>query len=271
MDSRSFCRVGGALLGVFALAIALPRLLADDGHGDRFGGATASHSFTASSGHGGQVVMTKEFHFEVAFHTDGVHVFAYDHEQKRISSKGMTGTVRVEFVDQARKAAQADLDYVVAREVPPPGDGEAPFDCLHASLDLSKLGEAEATATFELSGLPSRTESSAKFTQPFKMARIVEFVCEACSVVSILTGTCTKCSSPFVLKRSYFGCPMHPEVASDRDGDICWKCGGMKLVNTVEGAAGGDHGEHECECGDACKCEHCLGTTDDGCHCPPKK
>lgn len=222
MSAKNVWSVGAMFLAMLIWGSNVTIVLAQgdhEGH-DHHGKEEAGHSHEAAEAHGGCVTMTKEFHIEVAFHADGVNVFAYDDDQKPISTKGFTGKVSVEFKDKARKAAAGDLAYAK-------GATDKDQDSLHAKLDLAKLGDGECKATIHLSGLPGKAEKDLDIAQAFKLARVI------------------KAGKDGKAEKGYFGCSMHPEVASEKDGDTCWKCN-MKLAWMEDKEEGEEeHGEHE--------------------------
>ncbi|MBI3271203.1 MAG: hypothetical protein HYZ53_19525 [Planctomycetes bacterium] len=212
------------------------------GEGHEHGEEGAGHSHEAAEAHGGEATMTKEFHFEVAFHSDGVHVHLYDGKQAPISGKGVTGSVDVKFKDAKRALLHAELAWV---------EDAAAGGYLGARLELTKIDEGDAKATFKLKGLPGKAEKDVEFTQSFKMARSLGWACPTCKATSTKPGDCAKCGKDMVAQKSHYACSMHPEVVSDKEG-TCWKCN-MKLTRVEDkpeagggdGHADHDHGGHE--------------------------
>ncbi len=185
--------------------------------------------------HGGIARTTKEFKLEIAFHADGVGVYLYNKSGSPLAIESVKGTVRVEFKDPARQPLMAEFAVRTAET----NEGPSPVRIaskgpLWASLDLSRIAEGEATARIKLSNLPGTEEKELALELPFRMARIVAFVCEKDGTSAAEPGLCGKCGRPLQLVLSYYGCKKHPEVASDELGQICWKCGEAKLEIMIE-------------------------------------
>lgn len=170
--------------------------------------------------HRGLVAATRQFRFEIAFLHDRAEVYAYDADRKRISVKGIHGTVRVEIPDRVRAPLQADLAYLKNRT----------GDWLQAELNLSKIADDEAKVAIHLTGLPGKTEHEVDLTPPFRIVRFVRYECRICTSVVDGPGQCPKCGGQLARRRMYWGCTVHPEVASDRKTERCWKCGDRPLI-----------------------------------------
>lgn len=176
-------------------------------------------SIDRTQAHGGVATPAQEFLFEVGWHTDRVEVYVYDKEQRRVPLKEGRGRVQVQFADRSRVPIRGDLAYAAGADA----------EHLEADLDLARIAEGEAEGTFRLTHLPGREEREVEFSQPFRIARIVHWVCGRCNEIADQPGACPKCKAELVRQRTYYGCPVHPGVASDRKSDTCWKCGGKKL------------------------------------------
>lgn len=112
------------------------------------------HSHEKASSHGGDVTMTKEFHFETTFHNEGIHLYLYDRGQKPISAKGVTGKVLFRLRDGSESEVQ--LEYISKK------DGVSP-DYLEGKSRLLSAKEGEFKAVFHLEGLPRQEEKIQDF------------------------------------------------------------------------------------------------------------
>ncbi|MFQ5601174.1 MAG: heavy metal-binding domain-containing protein [Candidatus Krumholzibacteriia bacterium] len=186
----------------------------------------AGHSHQSAEKHGGTVTMTKEFHFEVAFERDMVHVHGYDGAQKPVDLKGVTGRVVIHFRDSKRKPIEAALKYVG-----PGGEGshghEHPGSMepghLMAAVDLSRVPDGDAKATFKLGNLPGKSEKEVQFKETFQLARQVVYACPMNdSDPTGEPGSCPKCGMTLERSRYIYSCPEHPAVTSRDAGELCW-------------------------------------------------
>lgn len=145
-------RTFAALCAAFILAVGSPAAWAH-GKGGSPSEEAPGHSHEASSVHGGEVTMTREFHFEVVPAADALQVYVYDARQRPLSARGITGKVSVRFHEAKRKSVTARLAF----------QDDGSYGLLAAPLRLKDAGEAKIT--IELSGLPGRAEKKVRFTQ----------------------------------------------------------------------------------------------------------
>lgn len=223
-----------------------------------------------SDTHGGVIANTKEFNFEVAFHTDRVALYLYDQGMVRLPLKGVKGTVDLEFIVRAGEKVP-EKGPGLKPEIPEKGPGPVPEkggekaiekgraplaaplvfidtkegDSLEANLDLSRIAEGDAQATFKLTGLSGKEERDATINVPFRVARLARYACSKDNVEQDRPGKCPKCLSDLHRQWIFYGCPVHAEVASDRKTDTCWKCGGKMLLLMVEGEKPIQKGQEE--------------------------
>lgn len=199
--------------------------------------------------HGGVLKAVKDLHVETAFRSDGIDVYVYDRQGTPLALGAVGGTVHVDFQDAdrpdidgtlnagPRDKAEPPIEVTPDAEAKgvPPGPGETKTslqDRLSAGMDLTKLAEAEAVAKLTLDGLPG---GAIELEVGFRMARVVTFTCPADGSARGTPGSCDECGGPLLLVRSYYGCPRHPTVALDREGN-CWKDHDEKLDLIVEPA-----------------------------------
>lgn len=146
----------------FAIAALYATALAH-AHGNEQHGAVdeskAGHSHAASEIHGGKVVMTPRYHFEVAFTADAVRVYLYDGKQKPLSIKGASGQAKVTI--RRGKTTALPLRYVGPAR---PGD----MDALEGSFAFAGVARGAAKLTFELKGLPDPAERDTVFRATFE-------------------------------------------------------------------------------------------------------
>lgn len=171
--------------------------------------------------HGGVAKVTQALDVEVAFHADGLGIYLYDKGGKTLVDDGIGGSARVDFKDTARKPVEGKLAI------------RASDRALWTSLDLSKVAEGEATAHIRLTGLPSAEEKELSLDLPFRIARVVSYVCDKDAATAGEAGNCPKCGQAMRRELSCFVCKKHPGVASDLDGQVCWICN-AKLERVVE-------------------------------------
>ncbi|MFV1967585.1 MAG: hypothetical protein ACC628_19320 [Pirellulaceae bacterium] len=122
----------------------------------------AGHSHEKAAIHGGNVTMSKEFHFETVFHSDEVHVYVYNGAQDPIDPKGVTGSIRIEWRDSARPAATASFKYV------PGSSGEVGH--LQTSVDLSGVAAGQAKAAVDLTSLPGKAEKELSYKETVRLS-----------------------------------------------------------------------------------------------------
>jgi hypothetical protein len=226
-----------------------PALAGDDDPQRKNHNEGTGHSHNKAGGHGGQVTMTKEFHFEVVFERRAVNVFLYNAKQNPISAKSVTGTVSFSFRDKDRQPVDAELSYgnpAGEHDGNPSHEGEHTRgqDFLRADVDLSEVQEGEMKAVFALKGLPGENEKEITLKEAFKLARIVTYECPmSCMAPTDEPGNCEKCGMTMKRTETIYACSMHPNVTSQNPEDKCWVCG-MK-VTLVGGDAEpeGDHGK----------------------------
>lgn len=224
-----------SLIAATCLALFFSPIALAQGHGghDHGGGHDSGH---AAQGHGGHVSKTKAHHFEVVFLRDGIRVYVMSAAKQAIDPAHVQGAVKVEFQEKGKKSKTATLEHVApARGAHEPG-------YLHAKLDLSKVSEGEAEATFKLQGLPDRKERAVSFEQKFHLARLAEFECPMkCVPATDRTGNCPKCGMALARKLVIYACPMHPQVAERSADAKCWICE-MPLGKTDGAKKAGEHG-----------------------------
>ncbi len=255
MKRRSLIIQGISLFAVAALGWWVISAFAgndDPKHEEGHDGMGHSHDMAAM--HGGQVTMTKEFHFEVAFDRGSVNVYVYDGSQEPISAKGLTGDVTISFRDSDMKPIKAELSYGEPGETTGEhaghghaGENEAGQDFLRSDLDLTEVQEGDAKALFVLKNLPGDKEKEITLKESFKLARLVTYTCPMkCTAPADHPGDCPKCGMSLKRTETIYACPMHEKVTSRDAGDKCWVCG-MELTtpkDTVEKADDG-HGGHD--------------------------
>ncbi len=83
----------------------------------------AGHSHERAEKHGGEVVMSKEHHFEVVWMPNHVMVYVYDGKQNPLDAKGVTGEVTFKF--KGGKSETKELKFMdVAKMQDMHKDGE---------------------------------------------------------------------------------------------------------------------------------------------------
>lgn len=118
----------------------------------------SGHSHAASSIHGGEVVMSRRHHVEVAFHATGLRAYLYDGKQKSLSMKGVTGQARI--VARGGKPVTVPLRYVAARAA-----GE--MDYLESDHSFKGVAPGSMKVSVELKGLPDPAERDGTFRATF--------------------------------------------------------------------------------------------------------
>lgn len=150
----------------------------------------AGHSHEKAEIHGGEVLMSKQHHFEVVWMEDHVMVFLYDGQQKPLAAKGVNGEVTFKFKD-GRSQQEALIPMEVSKmqgmhhdESEEHGEHKEDNkmaamrqmmgnqDHFMAKVDLSGAKEGEVKATFTLQGLPNKKESTATFTAKYKKIKM---------------------------------------------------------------------------------------------------
>jgi len=246
LEKNSTSLVGAAALILFASGVGFsPALAGNDDPQHKQHSDGTGHSHDKAGSHGGQVTMTKEFHFEVAFERGSVNVYLYDAEQNPISAKNVSGTVSLSFRDKNRQPLDAELSYGTSEhegDHSHEGAREMEQDFLHAEVDLAEVQEGDIKAVFAMKGLPGENEQEITLKETFKLARIVTYECPmSCVAPAGEPGDCPKCEMTMKRTETIYACSMHPNVTSQNPEDKCWVCG-MK-VTAVEGDAE-DEGEH---------------------------
>jgi len=114
-------KVGAMAVGVMFLCQGLMAKEEHKHRGDKkihknakHGEAAPGHSQKKAAFHGGQVTMSKEFHFETVFSPGGVKLYLYDATQNPMHwkhwKKGLVkGNVTITFRDPRRKAVKVEL------------------------------------------------------------------------------------------------------------------------------------------------------------------
>lgn len=113
--------------------------------------------------HGGKVTMTKEYHFETVFASDGLKVYPRTHGDQPINASRLTGTATFYHPNAPGPWFTRKLTPTAAR----PGQASTSLDL---KLDLSKVPAAGAKVAFRVEGLPEPEEPTATFTVPFTLA-----------------------------------------------------------------------------------------------------
>jgi hypothetical protein len=165
INRASLFSIAGLLATVlFAGAIATKQVLAYDhaGH-DHAGHDHAAHDHdagTASLGpHGGQLSLTRGSCFEVFYAPNETRVYIYDSRGQSLSARGIRGQVIMRLRGNGQES-RFPLEYVQ-------GSGE---DYLAVRVDVSRVRDGDMDAHFELAGLPSRSEPTARFVQTFALS-----------------------------------------------------------------------------------------------------
>jgi hypothetical protein len=112
--------------------------------------------------HGGKVVMTQEYHFEVVFAKDGLKVYPRTHEDKPIDASRLTGTATFYHPNSPNPWFERKL----AATAPSPGQAAS---SIGTTIDLSKVPATGAKVAFRVEGLPEAAEPTAAFTAPFSL------------------------------------------------------------------------------------------------------
>ena len=105
----------------------------------------------AGATHGGSVVATKKYHFEVVLARDGITVYPLAPADPPAVVARLTGTATLSI-----PGALKPLAYRL----------KAASSALVAPVDLSKVPATGATVTFQVAGLPDPAEPAATFTVP---------------------------------------------------------------------------------------------------------
>lgn len=202
--------------------------------------ALAQEGKKAAGHHGGQVTKTDEFSFEVVFYRNGIQIYGYDHAQAPLDMEDIKGSVNVKFSDSKRKPIEARLACVAGKRK---AGGHGSGSYLAAKVNLSRVHEGKAEASFRLEALPGKAEKTATFEGTFRLPRMTEYVCPmACVKPLAEKGGCPKCGMSLKERSYIYACPMHAGVTSSADGTKCWTCG-MKLVKVDSAAQGEDEGK----------------------------
>lgn len=146
---------------VFAvLSICTPALVF--AHGNEPHGAAdetkAGHSHAASEIHGGTVVMTPRYHFEIVYADQSMQIYAYDGAQKPIAIPAAKGLAKV--------SVRGGKTVTVPLRALPGADG-VPVSALEGTFDFRGVKPGGAKVTFELTGLPDAAEASSTFRSTF--------------------------------------------------------------------------------------------------------
>ena len=123
----------------------------------------SDHDHTGHNGHhGGQMSNTVNYCFEVVYRPQEMRIYLYDHDQKHLSMRGVSGqaTMQIRGSDQVYRLP---LQYVAAK-------GSADHDYLSLSVDVRSIRDGDMKVTFGLENLPSAPERAASFTQTFALS-----------------------------------------------------------------------------------------------------
>jgi hypothetical protein len=112
--------------------------------------------------HGGKVVMTREYHFEVVSATDGLKVYPRTHEDKPIDASRLTGTATFYHPNSSNPWFERKLAATAAS----PGQAAS---SIGTTVDLSTVPATGAKVAFRVDGLPESAEPTATFTVPFSL------------------------------------------------------------------------------------------------------
>lgn len=141
-----------AFFGSFALVLSLSGLAsAYDGH---------KHGAPL---HGGKVVMTKEYHFEVVFAKDGLKLYPRSHEDQPVDASRLTGTATFYHPSSPKPWFERKLAATAAS----PGGAS---DSIGVAFDLGKVPATGVKVEFKVEGLPEAAEPTASFTAPLVLA-----------------------------------------------------------------------------------------------------
>lgn len=150
------------------------------------------HSHAKAEAHGGTVTMAEGYHFETAFHKDGVAVYVYGPKQEPLDPKDASGSVTVEFQD-GKAPVQAKLAYV------PAGSGKD-VGLLLGGAALEDVEEASAKAVVDLVGLPGEPKEFS-YKTAFHFAPDALYECPMkCVPPQKDPGKCSKCGMALVKK-----------------------------------------------------------------------
>jgi hypothetical protein len=110
--------------------------------------------------HGGTVKMTKEYHIEAVFTTDGVKLYPRTHGDEPLDTSKVTATATFYHPNSPKPWFEQKLAPAAAK----PGTVPSSLD---ASVGLSKVPASGAKVAFKIGGLPEAAEPEATFTVPF--------------------------------------------------------------------------------------------------------
>ena len=144
--------------GIHALvSVLLGAASADDGH---------KHGAPL---HGGKVVMTKEYYFEVVLAKDGIRVYPRSHEDSPIDASRLAGTATFYLPGSPKPWFDRKLTPTAGR----PGQTAS---SIGTAIDLSKVPATGVKVEFKVENLPEAGEAAANFTVPFALSPSGEIV-----------------------------------------------------------------------------------------------
>jgi hypothetical protein len=145
-------------LATLGLSLALGLCLA------RPAGADDGHAQGAAQ-HGGSIVNTKHYQFEVVLTKDGLKVYPYGEKNQPIDTSHLTATASFYHPNTPKPWFDRPLRAATVS----PGQVPASLDL---AMDLSKVLAKGTKVTFEISGLPDPTEPTATITVPFATSTV---------------------------------------------------------------------------------------------------
>lgn len=113
------------------------------------------------SQHGGSLVKTKAYEFEVVCASNGVWVYPRSLDDKAIDLSRLSGNVTFYHPNSPKPWFDRQLEVAQA------GSGRSP-SALVLALDLSTVPASGAKLELKITGLPATTESTATFGVPFQ-------------------------------------------------------------------------------------------------------
>jgi hypothetical protein len=111
--------------------------------------------------HGGELAITKAYHFEVVFAKDGAKVYPRTHQDKPLDTSKLSGTATFYHPNSPKPWFARPL-HAASRVA-----GQAP-ESLDLVLSLATVPPSGAKAVFEIAGLPDSVE----FSVPLEFAKI---------------------------------------------------------------------------------------------------
>lgn len=113
--------------------------------------------------HGGQLSETKAYCFEVVYWPRESRICLYDHDQRHLSVKGVSGEATIQ-IPGADHVVRFLAYYVTMRN---PGE----HDFLAVAADLSQVRDGDMRVAFALTNLPNAAEREVRFAQTFALSK----------------------------------------------------------------------------------------------------